>query len=134
MKLNQSPSLRVEDFPGQNWVGRLFVQLNPFIQAVNQVCNLNIDFVDNIKSISRSFEITTFQPFNFLWAWPEFPPTELSIVKSTKGTSQTPCILLAAWSYDAANASVSVSSMVEASTSGVAALSGRYAFTIRVTI
>lgn len=138
MKLNQIPNFRVEDFPTEiEWINLLFVQLNPFIQAVNQVLSQNVDFAANIRSVSQSYDQTyvAFQPFSFQWKYPDFPPVDLRVTRAAKGSTLTPTILLAAWEYDATEGVINVSRMVEV-TSGLelASLSGRYQFTIRVTV
>jgi hypothetical protein len=134
MKLNQLPNFRVEDFPSENsWIGKLFVQLNPFIQAINQVLDNHLDFTSNIPSVIRQYTITEFQAFSFQWPH-DTEPVDLRVTKALKGSQQTPTILLAAWSYDGANSLVRVSQMVEVSSSGVSALSGRYQFWIRASV
>src|SRR3954453_12152845 len=101
MNLNQSPQLRVEDFPSEiSWINRLFVQLNPFIQGVSNLFNANIDFSTNIKSISRDYDISSFQEFSFLWTFSDAVPIDVRVVKASKGTQKTPTILLLAWSYN----------------------------------
>ncbi len=135
MKLTQIPNFRVEDFPTeQTWISKLFIQLNPFIQAVNQILNQGVDFSSNIRSVSKDYDITTFQPFSFAWPFTEATPVELNVVKSLKGTAQTPTILLAAWRYNATTAQIDVTRMVEVTDTGVATLSGRYQFSVRVTV
>jgi hypothetical protein len=135
MKLNQLPNFRVEDFQSeQSWIGRLFTQLNPFIQAVNQVFDSNIDFSSNIKSVTRQYTITTFQSFSFQWPYTDQAPGDLKVTQALKGTQLTPTILLAAWGYDATNKLIQVSKMVEVTDTGVSAMSGRYQFSIRVNV
>lgn len=135
MKLNQLPNFRVEDFESErSWIGRLFTQLNPFIQAVNQVFENNIDFSTNIKSISKVFNISQFQAFDFQWPYTDQQPGQLSVIKSSKGSQSTPTILLAAWRYDATNSLIQVIRMNEVLDSGISTLSGSYQFTIRVTV
>jgi hypothetical protein len=135
MKLNQAPNLRVEDFPSeQSWIGSLFSQLNPFITAVNQVFDSNIDFATNIKTVSRDYSITTFQAFSLQWPYKSNPPLEVSIIKATKGAQMTPAILFVAWGYDATNGLIHVTEILEASSSGMAVLNGTYNFTLRATV
>lgn len=135
MKLNQLPNLRTEDFPSeQSWISKLFTQLNPFIQSVNLVLDNNIDYSTNIKSITRDYTITTFQSFSFQWTFTDSQPIDLRIVQAYKGTQLTPTILLPAWSYDATNRVVTVSQLVEVTSAGVAALSGRYQFKVRASV
>jgi hypothetical protein len=135
MNLNQLPNFRVEDFPSeQSWIGKLFIQLNPFVQAVNQVFSQNVDFSSNIRSVSRQYSISTFQEFSFQWPYSDALPNELRVTQATKGTQKTPTILLPAWSYDSTSRLIQVSRMVEVTDSGVATLSGRFDFTIRVTV
>lgn len=134
-QLNQLPNLRVEDFPEQQgWINRLFVQLNPFIQGVSNLFNNNIDFLTNLKSISKDYTITSFQQFSFLWTFTDSVPVDVRVVKATKGTQQTPTILLLAWDYDATTKSVTISRIVEVNSNSVSELSGRYQFTIRATV
>jgi hypothetical protein len=117
MKLSQVPNFRVEDFQSeQSWIGRLFINLNPFIQ------------------VTKDYDITSFQEFSFSWPFANVTPVDLRIVKAAKGTSLTPAILLAAWEYSATNSTISVTQMVEVTSSGSQALSGRYQFSVRVTV
>ncbi len=136
MKLTQVPNLRIEDFPveQQSWLGQLFIQLNPFIQTINQIFDKNIEYTTNIKSVSKDYTITSFAPFSFTWPYSDVTPISLSIVKALKGTGNTPTILLAAWSFDATNLSINVARMAEVNDASVSSLSGRYQFTIRVTV
>lgn len=135
MILNQLPNLRVEDFPSeQSWINRLFVQLNPFMQGVSRVFNGNVDFSTNIKSVTKSYDITTFQAFSFLWSFADVNPVDVRIVQATKGVQQTPTILLLAWSFDLSSRSISISRITEIGATGVNELSGRYQFTIRATV
>lgn len=135
MRLNQLPKLRAEDFPTeqQSWIGRLFTNLNPFIEAVNYVINGQIDFQDNISSVTKSYTISTFQQFNILWPFIP-PPQSLQIVKALKGSNLDGVILLPAWSYDATNKSILVSNILEVTSSGIFVLNGSYQFTVRVTV
>jgi hypothetical protein len=134
-QLNQLPNLRVEDFPSeQGWINKLFVQLNPFIQSVSNLFNNNIDFSTNIKSISRVYDITDFQEFGFLWSFTDSIPIDVRVIKATKGTQQTPTILLLAWSYNTTTKQITISRMVEVNGTSVSELSGRYQFTIRATV
>ena len=135
MKLNQLPNLRVEDFPSQqDWIGRLFTILNPFIQAVNQVFDQGIDFSTNIKAVTREYSINNFQSFSLSWPYSNQPPADLRVIKAQKGTQLSACILLPAWSYDSTRSLITVSSLVEVSTTGVASLSGTYKFKIRASV
>jgi hypothetical protein len=137
MKLNQLPNFRVEDFESERaWIGRLFTQLNPFVQAVAQVFEKNIDFSTNIKSLTRSYtlNVVQFQAFNFQWPFLDQQPGDLKVTQALKGTLLTPTILLAAWSYDATNSLIQVMRMVEVTDSGISAMSGRYQFSIRVNV
>lgn len=135
MKMSQVPNLRVEDFPTEKeWIGRLFIVLNGMIQNINQIFDQNIDFDSNIRSLTRTYEITSFQAFKFSWPFPLNPPVSLTVLQASSGSQQTPTILMAAWEYDATLTSVSVTRMVELNSSSVSELSGRYKFTIRATI
>lgn len=135
MKLSQVPNFRVEDFQSeQSWIGRLFIQLNPFIQSVNQVFDQNIDFGTNFKSVTKDYDITTFQSFNFSWPYSGATPIDLRVVKALKGSTLTPTILQAAWQYNSTTSVITVTRMVELTSSAVAELSGRYQFTVRVTV
>lgn len=135
MKLNSVPNFRVEDFQSeQSWIGRLFIQLNPFVQAVNQVCDQNVDFATNIKSVTREFTFTSFQPISFQWPYSDKPPNDLRVTQALKGTQQTPTILLAAWEYDATDTAITVTKLIELSELGVMSLAGRYQIKIRVNV
>lgn len=136
MRLSQVPNLRVEDFASeQSWIGRLFVQLNPFIQSVNQVFLNNVDYATNIKSVTKDFVVNAFQPFSFQWPFPETIPNDLRVIKAFRGTSQTPTILLASWDFNTTTSVVSVSRIVEVTESlTIAELDARYQFSIRVTV
>lgn len=135
MKLNQIPNLRVEDFPNQqDWIGKMFIQLNPFIQAVNQVLDKSVDFTANIKTVTKDYDITSFQAFNFTWTYPESPPNDLRVTKALKGSTLIPTILLPAWQYDASTQIITVSRIVEVNDVSVSTLSGRYQFTVRASV
>lgn len=135
MKLTSVPNFRVEDFPTeQSWIGRLFIQLNPLIQTLNQILDNNIDFSTNIKSVSKQYSISSWAAFSFTWPYSSVTPNDLRVTKASKGTAQTPTILLPAWSYDQSTSLITVSSMLEATSSGVASLSGTYQFTVRATV
>lgn len=135
MKLNQIPNLRTEDFPSeQTWISKLFIQLNPFIQAVNQVLTQNVDFISNIKAVTREYDISSFQPFNFQWPFSDASPLDVRVVKALKGTTLTPTLLMAAWDYDSSGRTISITRLTEINATSVSALSGRYQFTIRATV
>lgn len=138
MRLNQNPNLRVEDFSSeQTWIGRLFIQLNPFIQSLNQIVNGNLDFLTNIKSVTRTFVLSfqgTFIPISFLWTFTDDNPNDLTIIRATKTSAQTPTILLPAWSYDIASNTITISRLTEVNASSVSAVSGDYQFTVRVSV
>lgn len=144
MKLTNIPNYRIEDFPSQQeWIGKLFIQENPFVQSLSQVLDQNIDYSTNIKSVTRSYDITTFQVFSFTWAFPGFTPVDLRVVKALKGSTQTPTILQAAWAYNSTDQSIRVTRMIELTEysdsngelhAAVIPLSGRFQFTLRVTV
>lgn len=136
MKLNQLPNFRVEDFQSeQSWIGRLFTQLNPFVQSVNQVFDNNVDFTSNIKSVTRDYTIaSSFQAFSFQWPYIDASPSILQVIQASKGSQLTPTILMASWSYDATDTLITVNRMIELMDTGVSTLSGRYQFKIRVTV
>jgi len=136
MKLSSVPNLRSEDFGAdeQAFTSKLFVQLNPFIQAVNQVFLQNVDFNDNIKSVVKDYDITTFQSFSFTWPFTDAVPAEVRVIKAVKGTSQVPTILLCAWSFDKTTRAITVHKMVEVGDSSVSPLSGRYMFSLRAVV
>jgi hypothetical protein len=135
MKLTQVPNLRIEDFPGeQKWIGKLFIQLNPFIQSLNQILTSNVDYSTNIRSVTREYSISSFQVFSFLWNFPEVPPVSVQVIQATQGSARTPTILGLAWSFDNSTRLVTVSRMVEILASSVRELSGEYQFTVRATV
>lgn len=137
MKLNQIPNFRVEDYQSEysEMLTTLFISLNPFIQAVNSVLDQNVDYTANIKSLTKSYTITTFQAFSLTWTFTDVAPASLEVVKAAKGTSTlTPTILLAPWSYDSSTRLITISSMMEVTATGIAALSGQYTFTIRASV
>lgn len=135
MKLTQLPNLRVEDFPTEmNWINRLFIQLNPFNRLIYQILDNNIDFITNIKAVTKEYNISSFQAFNFLWPFKDADPNDLRIIKALKGVQQTPTILLPAWSYDKTNRLINITNILEINETYIASLSGEYKFTIRATI
>jgi hypothetical protein len=135
VRLNQVPNLRGEDFPTElSWIQKLFIQLNPFIQSVNQVFDNGIDFSTNIKSVTTSYAISTFQPFSLSWPYGDPDPIDLRVVRASKGSQQTPTILLPAWSYDATQKTIKVSKLLEVTDTGVTPLKGSYQFIIRVSV
>jgi len=135
MLINNSPTLRTEDFPGEEKLtNRLFSQLNSYFQSVTQVVNGNITFTDNINSITRDYTLLSgFQSISIQWTFAQ-PPVDLKICKSSKTTQETPCILAAAWSYDSSSKTITVNNIVELTSDGSTSLSGRYKFTLRVTV
>jgi hypothetical protein len=135
MKLDQVPNLRSEDFPSDvSWLNSLFIQLNPFIQGVSRIFLQNVSFGDNIKSVSQSYSITTFQEFSFQWPYKDVPPAQVQVIQATSGTNQTPTILLAVWSFDKSQNTITVSRLTEVGSASVAPVSGRYTFTVRATV
>lgn len=136
MRLSGVPNLRVEDFPAdqQSWLSRLFIQLNPFFQSLNQVMSQNLDFSTNIMAVTKDYDqtITTFQPFSFQWTFTNVKPNDLRCIKALKDS--TPTLLLAAWKFDSSTKAITVTDMREVSGTQVSALSGHYQFTIRAMI
>lgn len=134
MRLSNLPNLRAEDFPDETSFPKLFVQLNPFFQSVNQLLDQNVEFGTNIKSVTKEYTVTAFQPFDFQWSFSEAAPRKVEVISASKGASQTPTILLLAWSYNASSRAISVTRLVEVTDTGIQALSGSYKFTIRATV
>lgn len=136
MKLSSIPTFRTEDFPGQQeWISRLFIQLNPFVQSLNQVLNLNIDFSSNVRSVTLSYDIEVFQEFQFMWPFPDVAvPVDCRVMSALKGTAQTPAILLCAWQYSKSTGQITISDLVEVSSSGNSEISERFQFTIRASV
>lgn len=135
MRISELPALRVEDYlEQQSWIGRLFIQLNSFIQSVNGVVNNNIDYATNIRSVTQLFDVKGFQEFSLKWPYPSTKPIDLRIISAYKGTEMTPTLLQAAWSYDASKHSINVTRMVELNQAGINELTGPYQFTVRATI
>ncbi len=133
MRLNQKPVLRGEDFKDQGWIGKLFTQLTPYFEALNNLINGQIDFQDNIAAITVSYTISTFQQFSILWTF-NSAPNSCQIIKALKGSLNTPCILMLSWSYDSTTKSVTISNILEMTSSGNFALNGSYQFTVRVSV
>lgn len=134
-KLYQVPSLRVEDFPTENkWIDRLFIQLNPFFSSLSQVITQNVDFSNNIPAVTKSYSITSFSSFSFKWTFSGYDPVDVRVISATKGSSQTPTILLCAWSYSKTTASITISRIAEVLNGSVSDINGTYSFTIRATI
>lgn len=135
MLLNHIPHLRTEDFPDQQeWIGKLFIQFNPFILATQQLFNNNIDYATNIKSVTKQILIKEFETIKIGWPYNDVNPQSLQIIQATKGNSPVPTILLAAWNFNASTREANILSMVEVSAGSVTSLSGTYNFTVRVTI
>jgi hypothetical protein len=136
MKLVQLPNLRAEDFPSeQAWIGRLFVQLNPFIQTVNQVIDQNIDFATNIRSVTQEIQLPSgFQEFSVKWPFPNQKPKDFRITQATKTTQKDPCILVCSWSFDSGTDVITCENILELTEDGVSELDGQYNFTVRATI
>lgn len=136
MKLNQSVNLRVEDFPSEkDWISRLFVTLNPVLNAVNQVLDYNIDFATNIRSVTKAYDTSNLTlPIEFSWPFSAFTPVDLRITQAA--VDLTEAVLLPAWSYDASTQVISITSLYHATTAGLAEVSvgTRYQFTVRVTV
>lgn len=135
MKLISKPSLRLEEFTGQaDWIGKLFSQLNPFFQSVNQILNGNITFQDNIQSVDANYDIKKFAAFSILWPHNGSNPANLQVMKAYNMESDSPTILVASWNYDASKRSINVKNMLEVKATGNQELNTRFKFSIRVTI
>ncbi len=136
MNLTQKVTLRVEDFPDEQrgWLRSLFSQLNPLFSSIDQILNQNIDFSTNIPSVTQSYSIDSFQTFSIKWAFTGYKPAFLSVSNSYNVATQSPTILLPAWSYDPGSSLITVSNMLEATTAGNVALTGKYTFNVRVSV
>lgn len=137
MKFPQNPNFKVEDFLSEKeWIGKLFILINPVIQALNQIFDNNIDFETNIKSVTNEYTITNFQEFAFQWPYPTQSPVTVNVVSATKGNSRSPVLLFPVWEYDSQDQSITISNIFEMSSTGIAALTAntRYSFKIRATV
>jgi hypothetical protein len=136
MNLVQQVILRIEDFPKdqQSWLGSLFTQLNPLFDSINKILNQNIDFSTNIPSVTQSYSIDSFQTFSMKWNFPDQRPAFLSVGSAYNVATQSPTVLMAAWSYDPSSRLITVSNMLEATVGGNVALTGKYTFNVRVSV
>ncbi len=137
MRLFNQVVFRTEDYPSeQKWIPKFFTQLQPFLTSVATIINGNIDFATNIRSVTQNYNlnIVSFQPFSFQWGYKDVVPNQVQVIQASKGTGQTPCVLLCAWSYSFSTGAITINSMVEVSTTGVSALSGKYLFNVRATV
>lgn len=131
----QNPSLRVQDFPTESsWITTLFNQLNPFFLSMYTVLNNGVDFKTNINCVDTQYSISGFQPFSIKWPFTAAPPTTLMVSVGYNTTVGAPTMLLAAWSYNSSTNSVNVTSMLEVTDKGNVALTGKYTFSIRVSV
>jgi hypothetical protein len=137
MRIFTLPALRAEDYPTeQSWISKLFVQLSPFIQAVGSIINGGIDFQTNIASVTKVYTfdiIGAVIPFSFLWTFKTIP-NDVRVLQTLRGTSQTPTLLFPVWSYNQDTGSITISNLFEVLSSGIAAPSGTYQFTVRATV
>lgn len=137
MKINQSPNLRVEDYPTQaEWIGKFFTSINSFITNVTEVINGQIDFASNISTITKVYNVDGFVPFDLLWNFSS-PPVSVSIVQAKGGTNLTATILLCSWTYNFSTKIISISRISEITPTGLVELdskSGKYQFTLRASI
>ena len=135
MRLVQQPNLRSEDFPDFKSADALFKILNPFFVDLGQILDENIDFSQNIKSVTKSFSSKGIAvPVNFSWPFPKFQPVTLIVTQATK--DGTPIAMAAAWSYNASSAIVSISKLVQIEEPSNLAIvnTSTYNFTVRVTV
>lgn len=135
-RLNQIPTFRSEDFATeQAWISKLFIQLNPFVQSLQSVINQGIDFTSNIRAVSKSYDITSFTEFSILWPYASIVnPVDVRVMKAVKGSQQTPCILMLAWSYSPGSGNIVITNLIEVSSSGGSEINDRYQFTIRASV
>lgn len=136
MKLNQTPNFRVEDFTSQqDWIGKLFIQLNPFIQNLSQIFDQNIDYASNIKSATQTFNIKEFTSTGFGMQWPYADaPVDVRVVSAFRGDNKTPTVLVCAWSYNASKNTITISNLIEIGSTSNTVANGTYSFTIRATV
>ncbi len=135
MKLSQFINLRAEDYPGFKEGPRLFSVLNPLFVQLRQIFDGNVEFESNIKSILKSFNSTGVTlPVTFAWPYPLVTPQILQITQAT--VNGTPAILLPAWSYDSSTYQISITSLVQITTSGTFGVSSSsvYKFNVRVSV
>lgn len=141
MKLPVLQRLVVEDFPEQKkWIGPMFNVINRFITVAVQALNGGIIFEANITGQEQVFDFvyssaTASFPKRMNWKLAE-KPRALSVVEAyaqTSSTTRTPVIIVAAWEF-ADDGTVSISSFVQISTSGAAALTVGTRYTIRVRV
>lgn len=139
MNLNHMPDLRIEDFPDQSdWIGNLFLQINPFTLAVQQLFNNNIDFNTNIKSVTKSYQIefsnySTENPFLVSWPYTDVSPQTCTIVQAYK-TGSSPTAIICSWKFNASTREILIYSFTEILYTAQIISSGNYSFTIRVTV
>ncbi len=135
MRLTQKPVFRAEDFPGIKDSPRLFGALNPLITNLNQIFDNNIDYSTNIRSVTKYFDqIGITLPVSFLWPYDGYTPASLEIIKS-KVNGSAAC-MKAAWDFNTSTNTVTISAVyiLGASTNTAISTSGRYEFTVRVSI
>ena len=142
MKIPATQRLVVEDFPEQKqWISPMFYVINRFITFVVQILNRGILFKDNVMGQEESFDFTFVSaadslPRKFKWNL-SIRPERLEIISASAETSTTPItpvILLPCWEYTDTG-EVSITSLVQISTSGAADLSAstRYRIKVRAT-
>jgi hypothetical protein len=136
MKLNQATNLRVEDYPDQNkWIGRLFIVLNSLFASLNQVLDGNIDYITNIRAVTREYDTSALSfPIIFAWPYTQGEPKDLRVTQASADAVAT--ILEPAWSFNASTRQISVSYMAVLGAGSVSAVTSgvRYKFTIRATV
>ncbi len=132
--LRNQPSLRQEDYPKDtlSTTGKLFGALNPFFSAVTDLINGQIDYVNNIAAVTKTYSFSNvIVPINIQWPF-NVPPLDLRITKALAGS--TPTILIPAWSFDVSTNTIAVTKILEAPSMSVPVSGVLYQFTIRATV
>lgn len=135
MKLTQNPNLRAEDFPKFESAEDLFKILNPFFVDINNVLDQNIDFSENIKSLTKNFVSKGVSlPIKFTWSYPKVTPNSVSIIKAKVDNS--PACFVCSWDFDASNSNIVIYEIFQLSGTSIVPISNSsiYNLTIRVTV
>lgn len=135
MYVRNEPTLRLEDFPKETApsMSKLFRILTPFFSSLTAVVNGSVDFVDNIASVTKDYDLNNLQvPINIQWPFPGRVPVDLRITKALGANTAT--ILIPAWSFDVSTNTIAISQIFEVPGMAAPVVGRRYQFTVRATI
>lgn len=133
--IRNEPNLRLEDYPKEvaGAMGKLFRTLTPFFTSIMASVNQDINFEDNIVSVTKDYDLTNVQlPINLLWTNKSRLPRDLRVMKAQVGSA--PTVLIPAWSFDVSTFTISITQLLEAPGMSAPVIGLRYQFSVRATV